>query len=107
MTPSALRILSVALLAGFATLSAQDTPSTSWPLTIEPLPSPAGANSGQPQLSSSPRGVILSWVERDGQDASLRFAERTANGWSPARVVASGREWIAAPAARRMAAGGN
>jgi len=94
MTPSALRILSVALLAGFATLSAQDTPSTSWPLTIEPLPSPAGANSGQPQLSSSPRGVILSWVERDGQDASLRFAERTANGWSPARVVASGRDWF-------------
>ena len=36
----------------------------------------------------------MSWVERDGQNATLRFAERTAGGWSAARDVASGANWF-------------
>jgi hypothetical protein len=38
--------------------------------------------------------VILSWVERDGVNAILRFAERTATGWSAPRTVASGSNWF-------------
>ena len=63
-------------------------------LQVQAIPSPAGPDSGQPQLSTSSRGVILSWVEREGNLARLKFAERTAEGWSEPRVVASGDDWF-------------
>ena len=63
-------------------------------LNIQPLDTPAGADSGQPQLSVSARGVLLSWIERAGSEARLRFAERTGAGWTPARTVASGTDWF-------------
>src|SRR5688572_4549062 len=65
-----------------------------WTLNIEAVPSPAGANAAQPQLSVSGRGVLLSWIERVGGQASLKFAERTTSGWTPARTVASGENWF-------------
>jgi hypothetical protein len=36
----------------------------------------------------------LSWIEREGPKASLRFAERTASGWSAPLTVASGTDWF-------------
>ena len=63
-------------------------------LHVTALPSPAPAGSAQPQLTVSPRGVLLSWIERAGDEASLRFAERTASGWTEARTVASGKDWF-------------
>jgi len=64
--------------------------------TIAPLPitTPAAANSAQPQLSVSKRGVLLSWIERTGDLATLKFAERTAAGWTAAQTIASGRDWF-------------
>ena len=35
------------------------------------------------------RGVILSWVERKGPQATLKFSERTAGEWSTPRTIAS------------------
>ena len=61
---------------------------------IQPLPSPAKSPAGQPQLSVSTRGVLLSWVERTGTRATLKFAERTSAGWSAARVIAAGDDWF-------------
>jgi hypothetical protein len=63
-------------------------------LHVVPLDSPAPAGSALPQLHASSAGVILSWVERGGARATLTFAERTASGWSPARIVASGEDWF-------------
>ena len=63
-------------------------------LTIAPVPSPAGPGSGQPQLSVSERGALLSWVERVGNVATLKFSERRNGAWSPARTVASGSDWF-------------
>jgi hypothetical protein len=63
-------------------------------LHVTALPSPAPSGSAQPQLTVSPRGVLLSWIERAGDEASLRFAERTASGWTEARTVASGKDWF-------------
>lgn len=83
-----------ALVMAVAIASAQAYSTTSSSVTIEPLPSPAGASSAQPQLSSSTRGVPLSWIERDGEKATLRIAERTATGWSTPRTVASGTDWF-------------
>ncbi len=66
----------------------------SWQPTIEQLESPAAPSSGQPQLSVSSRGILLSWVERDGSRATLKFAERTGTGWSPVRTAATGTDWF-------------
>lgn len=62
--------------------------------TGAPVASPAGANSAQPQMSVSSRGVLLSWIERDGPTASLKFSERTATGWTTPITVASGKDWF-------------
>jgi hypothetical protein len=63
-------------------------------LSIQTLPSPAPAGSGQPQLTVSDRGVLLSWIERNGTHAALKFAERTATGWTDVRQVAAGTDWF-------------
>lgn len=85
-------ILLTALVAAVSLpMAARQQP---WSLTIEPLPSPAGAGSAQPQLSVSRHGVVLSWIERTGAEATLKFAERTGSGWSGPRTVASGRDWF-------------
>ena len=65
-----------------------------WKISVGELSSPAGAESAQPQLTVSKRGVLLSWIERKGPQATLRFAERTETGWTEPRVVASGSDWF-------------
>jgi hypothetical protein len=82
------------LLTALAVVSTQDGPDRSWTPAVERVASPAGPDSAQPQLSSSARGVLLSWIERQGRIATLRFSERTAGGWSEPRDVASGSDWF-------------
>jgi hypothetical protein len=82
------------VVAAIVTATAQERSVLPWSPAVQALDSPAGPSSGQPQLSASPRGLILSWVERDGQRATLRFAERTSNGWSAPRTVAGGNDWF-------------
>ena len=65
-----------------------------WPIAITSIDSPAKAESAQPQLTTSKRGVLMSWIERMGPEATLKFAERTGTGWTPATTVASGRDWF-------------
>jgi hypothetical protein len=62
-------------------------PATS--LAVEPIASPAGADSSAPQLTVEGDRAVLSWIERSGKQAALKFAERTATAWSEARVVVS------------------
>ena len=83
-------ILFVALIATPHAVALQ----TSGVLVPQPVTTPAAANSGQPQLSVSKRGALVSWIERAGDLATLKFAERTATGWTAARTVASGRDWF-------------
>jgi hypothetical protein len=91
-----IRSLTVAL-AGLLSLSAA---AADWSLKVEPVASPAAADSAQPQLTVSKRGVLLSWIERgstgsgQGTVATLKFSERTATGWTEPRVVASGSNWF-------------
>jgi hypothetical protein len=65
-----------------------------WPLSLTSAQSPAKPDSAQPQLTVSHTGVILSWVERAGAVATLKFSERTATGWTGATTVASGGNWF-------------
>ena len=99
----------LAAVAVLATHSAQRPVDARWPPTVQRLQSPAATGSAQPQLSTSDRGVILSWVEKDADRATLKFSERTAAGWSAARGVASGTDWFVnwadVPSVMRLADG--
>ncbi len=66
----------------------------SWGSSIIPIASPAAPGSAQPRLTVSSRGVLLSWIERSGDTAALKFAERKGDAWTPVRTVASGRDWF-------------
>jgi hypothetical protein len=83
-------ILIIAVLATAEAVALQ-TSSAIAPL---PITTPAGGNSAQPQLSVSKRGVLVSWIERTGDLATLKFAERTSAGWTAAQTIASGRDWF-------------
>jgi hypothetical protein len=63
-------------------------------VAVREIPSPAVSNSAQPQLSAANGAVILSWIERQGPKATLKFAERTPSGWSEPLAVASGTDWF-------------
>ena len=91
-----LRLAGMALIAvGLSTSSAiQNVRAQSLAADIVPMASPAGPGSAQPQLTVSTRGVLLSWIERTAELATLKFSERTGDGWSPPRTVASGRDWF-------------
>ena len=85
------------LLVTFAAISATVKAvvlQSNFSLNPQSIATPAAASSAQPQLTVSKRGVLLSWIERSGELASLKFAERTAAGWSAPRTVASGRDWF-------------
>jgi hypothetical protein len=69
-------------------------PASERPWVVTPLSTPAAMVSGQPQLSVSGDRAILSWMERNGRTATLKFAERTAGRWSEPRVVATGDDWF-------------
>jgi hypothetical protein len=88
---------SLAIAASAAALSigcGRTIDPAQWTVTIEPIAAPSAAASLEPQLTSSARGVLASWVEQSGETATLKFAERTGDGWSPVRTVASGNDWF-------------
>lgn len=66
----------------------------SWSLRVHPVETPASAESSAPHLSVSSRGVLLSWLERSGATAFLKFSELQEAGWTTARTVASGSNWF-------------
>lgn len=84
-----------AAIACMAVLTAaHSTAFQTFAIAPRSIATPAAVNSAEPQLTRSSRGALLSWIERSGDVATLRFSERTASGWSPARTVASGRDWF-------------
>ena len=93
---SARRILhfftAAALGVAVVSLAAQAPGAPS--LLVSMVATPAGPGSAQPQLSVSANGVLLSWIERAGKVATLKFAERTPTGWTTPRTVARGEDWF-------------
>jgi hypothetical protein len=81
-------------LAGLLAITAIASASQAPVFVPQAIASPAAGNSAQPQLSVSTRGVLVSWIERAGDLATLKFAERTPSGWTAAQTIASGRDWF-------------
>ena len=69
-------------------------PATAWLSAVESIAAPATAGSAQPQLSVRGDRLLLSWIERSGDRATLKFADRTGSGWSGPRTVATGTDWF-------------
>ena len=103
------RVATLMVSTTVGTISGQAGAKVPWAVSVDPLRSPAGPNSAQPQLSAAAQGPLLSWIEREGQKTTLRFAERTATGWSAARDVSSGTDWFVnwadVPSVVRLASG--
>ena len=88
---SRILIILVLTVAGLVLATAQSpAPAQGRPaLTVEPLSSPAGADSSEPHLTVQGDRVILSWLEVGEGRSTLKFAERTASGWSAPQIVHS------------------
>lgn len=90
-------------------LTAQAPRPAPWAPTLQRLETPAAPGSSAPQLSGSSRGPILSWLEREGTSAALKFSERRGGRWSAPRTVASGGDWFVnwadVPSVVRLASG--
>src|SRR5829696_221768 len=84
------RVAGVAFLFAVSAAGQTSSERAKRPPAIVEVANPAAPDSAQPQLSVSDRGLLLSWVERNGQRATLKYADRTARGWSAPKVVASG-----------------
>jgi hypothetical protein len=84
----------LAIVAGAFVASCGSPRTNDWTLGVEPLPSPARGNSSEPQLSTSARGIMASWIEREGPVTVLKYAERTRSGWTEPVVVVSGSDWF-------------
>jgi len=87
-----------AIIASFACSRAPRRPDV---LTIEPIAFAAPAGSAEPNLTAFGEPAILSWVETASAEASgeasratLKFVERSGNGWSEPRTAASGSNWF-------------
>src|SRR5688572_6536193 len=82
------------VLALVATAGCSGTPSQGdAPFEVR-LVTPPAERGSEPQLTVSDRGVILSWVEHDGPVTMLKFAERTASGWTAPVTAAAGTGWF-------------
>ncbi len=63
---------------------------------VRELPSPAGPQSGQPNLTTGPDGrLFLSWIEHSSERHSLRFTVRKGDDWSAPRIIAKeDKDWF-------------
>ncbi|MGB7217711.1 MAG: sialidase family protein [Vicinamibacterales bacterium] len=87
--------IALAVLAGIAAAGGSNLQNFSnLALTVEPLPSPAAGNAAEPQLTGQGDRVILSWLELAGTRATLKFARRTASGWTAPQTAASGGDFM-------------
>ncbi len=87
-------VLSVSLVVTIGTLVPALRARQGWAPKLDLVATPAGPGSAQPQLTVSDRGVLLSWIERTQDTATLKFSERRGGNWSEPRTVASGRDWF-------------
>lgn len=92
--------LAVAALAGWAVSplalqrASPAAPAALPALVVQPLTSPAGANSSGPQLIVTKERAVLSWLEGAGPKATLKFSDKTPAGWSAARTAFAGSAMI-------------
>jgi len=89
-----------AVLAALFTACARAPGIEDSSFAITPLTLSAAEDSRMPQLTASADRAVVSWVDIDTEGtsgdsrATLRFAERSASGWTEPRTAASGTNWF-------------
>jgi len=96
--------------AGVAGGAGGGATSADAPLTVTPIPSPAGPGSGEPVLASAGGSVYLSWIERRGGNReALLFAVWDGASWTTPGTIAEGVpffvNWADTPSILPMADG--
>jgi hypothetical protein len=72
-----------------------DSAPESIALSIEPIASPTGAASAEPNLTVTPDGrAVLSWIENVDSLQVLKLAYLENDQWSEPKTVASGDDWF-------------
>ena len=110
---AAIPLIVFALLLTQANQSTPEAASAQWLGAIQPVTSPAAPrDSAQPQITVQGERAVLSWIEREGTRATLKFAEWSApasSGWSDAKTVAAGDDffvnWADVPSVRALGDG--
>lgn len=77
-----------------AALACSRPPAPVRPLTVVPMPLPVGDVALSPQLTVVADHAVVSWIENETRTSVLKFAERTAGGWTAPCTVASGDNWF-------------
>ncbi|HVG54242.1 MAG TPA: sialidase family protein [Vicinamibacterales bacterium] len=95
---SAVLLILLAAACGHPSEQASPPQEPPFGVVLRPSAVPAQGESGQAQLTSSSRGVILSWLERKDASATLRFSELTSGSWTGARTIASSDRWFVSDA---------
>ena len=67
-------------------------------LTLDAIAAPVASDSLGVQLATAGTRTIVSWIEGAAPDTTVKFAERTATGWSEPLPVVSGGQIIVNPA---------
>lgn len=67
-------------------------------ISVRRITVPAQGESGQSQVTASNRGAIVSWLERTGASATLKFAQLTSGTWTAPRTIASSDRWFVSDA---------
>ena len=94
MRPLVLALAAALTVASCGWLQRTPPDPAAWAIDIRPDTTAAGEQTTEPQLTASGGNVILSWVERAGPNATLKFAQRREDGWSAPVTVASGTDWF-------------
>ena len=68
-------------------------PARAWSAGAWPLPT-AATHAAQPDLVATDAGLLLSWIEPDGDGHALRFARQGDDGWDAPRDIARGTDWF-------------
>ena len=84
-------ILAVVVAAGIAAAAQAPQP---WNLKVQPLELATQRGSSGVQLTTSKKGVLVSWLDMDNDEPTLKFAERMGAGWTQPVNVASGEDWF-------------
>jgi hypothetical protein len=70
----------------------EQTDMAGTPLAIE---SPADSVSAEPYLFTDKNGIVyLSWIEKEGQNSTLKYSSLVNEKWSEPAIIASGNDWF-------------
>jgi len=90
-----LLLAAVTLLTAGTACRAPGQGGVVWPTQPIAAALETGGMSMGPQLTSSARGTILSWLDIQDTTAVLRYAERGSTGtWSAPRTITQGTDWF-------------